>query len=107
MTASWMCPHCGQRPVTELGATSCEECAKPVETSADDRHVEAIVSAKMLLQKSIEHSGPPELRMVYALQGLLTVQIELLESQPDAEGFDFNFMQPPPEPPMGPQPWGQ
>jgi hypothetical protein len=98
---TWMCPRCGKRPVTELGATSCEECAKPVETQ-DDRHVGAIVLAKTLLKQSIE--GPPDKQIALALQGILTVQIELLESQPDP--YDFIMPEQPPEPPLGPRPWG-
>jgi hypothetical protein len=98
-----MCPRCGKRPVTELGATSCEECAKPVETQ-DDRHVEAIVLAKTLLKKSLETKSTADFRIAYALQGILAVQIELLESQPDP--YDFIMPEQPPEPPLGPRPWG-
>lgn len=116
-TPSWMCPHCGKRPVTELGATSCEECAKPVATVevSDDRHVEAIVSAKMKLAESEKSTAfkvkDPALAVALALQGILTVQIELLESQPDALDFSLpEMLGSPPEPPdapMGPRPWGQ
>lgn len=108
----WMCQHCRKRPVIERGATTCDRCAEqpePQQDSADDRHVEAIATAKGLLKESgkvFMNSVNGEIKAVaLALQGILTVQIELLESQPDMGEYSFALPEQGPEPQMGPQPW--
>ena len=102
----WMCQQCRKRPVTERGATTCDRCAEqpePPEVSADDRHVEAIANAKTLLTASTKAPNMPAIAL--ALQGILTVQIELLESQPDMGEYSFALPEQGPQPQMGPQPW--